>query len=215
LSSGNDGWLYRGGGMMQATGKSNYAAMQKKTGLPLVAHPEMLHQPDSAFMAAYLEWAQDGRRNAAADRDDVVTVRHIINGGENGLAECKAYLAKAKKALANYAAAPAAAFTPEPDAAADDATQVAETPPVVDAAPEPAVPDPVLMAIQTDLKAMNYNPGIPSGIWGGMTAGAVAGFINDRGAFAPAPASGDDYAAISDRLVAEIARAKGRASPGR
>jgi predicted chitinase len=33
----NDGWLYRGGGMMQATGKSTYAAMEKKTGLPLVA----------------------------------------------------------------------------------------------------------------------------------------------------------------------------------
>ena len=45
----NDGWLYRGGGMMQCTGKSNYAKMAKKTGLPLVEHPELLHQPDSAF----------------------------------------------------------------------------------------------------------------------------------------------------------------------
>jgi predicted chitinase len=35
----NDGWLYRGGGMMQCTGKSNYAAMAKRTGLPLVEHP--------------------------------------------------------------------------------------------------------------------------------------------------------------------------------
>jgi predicted chitinase len=93
----NDGWLYRGGGMMQATGKSNYAAMEKKTGLPLVAHPELLHQPDSAFTAAYLEWAQDGRCNAAADRDDVVAVRRIINGGSNGLAECRKFLGAAKR----------------------------------------------------------------------------------------------------------------------
>jgi len=68
--------------------------------------------------------------------------------------------------------------------------------------------DPVLLAVQTDLKAMNYNPGIPSGFWGGMTAGAIAGFINDRGAFAPAPASLADYSDIRPALLAAIAEAK-------
>ncbi len=112
----NDGWLYRGGGMMQATGKSNYAALGKKTGLPLVEHPELLHQPDSAFTAAYLEWAQDGRCNAAADRDDVVAVRKIINGGKNGLTECRKYLAKAKEVLADYDVEVAAVEpAPEPE----------------------------------------------------------------------------------------------------
>jgi predicted chitinase len=212
----NDGWLYRGGGMMQATGKSNYAAMEKKTGLPLVAHPELLHQPDSAFTAAYLEWIQDGRCNAAADRDDVTAVRRVINGGTNGLAECKTFLAKAKKALAGYGAAPVAALLDEPDA--EPEAEPAGAADAVDAAPAPAagtdVADPILLSVQTDLKAMNFNPGIPSGLWGGMTAGAIAGFINDRpGLPGPAPASMDDYRAIEPQLLAEIARAKSEVPP--
>ena len=50
------------------------------------------------------------------DRDDVVAVRKIINGGKNGLAECRVFLAKAKKALVNYEAAPVASILAEPDA---------------------------------------------------------------------------------------------------
>ena len=78
----NDGWLYRGGGMMQCTGKSNYAAMAEKTGMPLVEHPELLHNPDSAFKVAYLEWAQDGRCNAAADRNKVEEVGESSTAGQ-------------------------------------------------------------------------------------------------------------------------------------
>ena len=91
----NDGWLYRGGGMMQCTGKSNYAKMAKKIGLPLVEHPELLHQPDSAFEVAYLDWAQDGRANCTADaipqnfKVNIAANRKVINGGTNGLAEYK------------------------------------------------------------------------------------------------------------------------------
>lgn len=136
----NDGWLYRGGGMMQCTGKSNYAAMAKKTGLPLVEHPELLHQPDSAFKAAYLEWAQDGRCNAAADRDDVAAVRKIINGGSNGLADCRRFLAAAKKALDGYSAPKAAppshtGLSPSPLAAANTPGPGAPTP-VPDLSPQ-------------------------------------------------------------------------------
>ncbi|WP_445488569.1 hypothetical protein [Rhodopseudomonas sp. RCAM05734] len=214
----NDGWLYRGGGMMQCTGKSNYAAMAKKTGLPLVEHPEMLHQPDSAFLAAYLEWIQDGRCNAAADRDDPVAVRHVINGGENGMAACRAFLAKAKTVLADYSAAPVASLLAEPEEAPADAgaapiDDADDAAPTVPMAGDAGADDSVLLAVQADLKAMNYNPGIPSGQWGGMTAGAIAGFINDRGRFAPAPASIGDFQAIRPALLAEIARAKSEQPP--
>jgi putative chitinase len=34
-----------------------------------------------------------------ADQDDIETVTRRINGGLNGLADCKAYLAKAKQVL--------------------------------------------------------------------------------------------------------------------
>jgi hypothetical protein len=44
-----------------------------------------------------------------------------------------------------------------------------------------AIDNPDLFAVKRRLKAMNYNPGVLNGEWGGMTAGAIAGFINDRG----------------------------------
>lgn len=222
------GYIYRGGGMMQATGLKNYAALEKKTGLPLVAHPELLHNPDSAFMAAYLEWAQDGRCNAAADRGDVTTVRHIINGGENGLDRCKVFLAKALQVLADYKAdapiAPLVAAPVEPIEPADLA------PAVVDAAPAPAPPDdldhvrgvmipadavdpdavgdPDLFSVQKRLKAMNYVPGIPSGVWGGMTAGAISAFLNDRNLRIPAPTSLEMFDDIRNQIRVELSRAE-------
>jgi predicted chitinase len=157
-----DGWKYRGGGMMQATGKSNYAALARKTWMPLVEHPGLLHQPDSAFQAAYLEWSQDNRCNAAADRDDVVAVRRIINGGTNGISETRAYLAKAKAALANYdSGAPA---SPPADAAVPH-DQRGEA----------------IRSVQLALDGMGYHEvGLIDGKWGGKTAAAIAAFMNDR-----------------------------------
>lgn len=213
----NDGWLYRGSGMMQATGKINYAAMQKKTGLPLVAHPELLHVPDSAFMAAYLEWIQDGRCGAAADRDDVVTVRKVINGGKNGLTECRTYLAKAKKALADYESSPLGFVAQQQDAPADLSDDTLEDDVDEDAAPAigPVVAsgpdvkgDPELYSVQWRLKAMNFTPGLIDGDWGSGTAGAIAGFINGRDLALAAPTSLDMFNQVRSELKAEISRAE-------
>lgn len=206
----NDGWLYRGGGMMQATGKSNYAIMAKKTGLPLVAHPEMLHQPDSAFIAAYLEWAQDGRCNAAADRDDVVAVRKIINGGSNGLAECRKYLAKAKRELADYAAVPESSVPVDPalEQAAIDQDELAPAPPNVQPLDPDVVGDPVLFDVQRRLKARRYSPGVIDGRWGSGISGALSGFMNDRGKPLVLPASVAEFHGIADQVRAELAAAE-------
>lgn len=179
----NDGWLYRGGGMMQATGKSNYAAMAKKTGLPLVEHPELLHNPDSAFKAAYLEWIQDGRCNAAADRDDVVAVRKVINGGTNGIAECRTFLAKAKKALAGYSYNADAPDEPEPK---------------VEQPAPPTGPDGALiLATKKKLDALGYHEfGTLDEEWGGRTVAAIAAYRLDRGMTGPAE--------IDDELLSQL-----------
>jgi len=84
-----DGWDYRGGGMMQTTGRSNYRDMGFEN------NPEALRDPVTAFKTAVREWSKRGC-NAMADRDDVVAVRKAINGGTNGLAETREYLKKAK-----------------------------------------------------------------------------------------------------------------------
>ncbi len=204
-----DGWKYRGGGMMQTTGKNNYAVKEKETGLPLVAHPELLHQPDSAFKAAYLEWCQDGRCNAAADRDDVVAVRAIINGGDNGLAQCKAFLAKAKTVLVNYDATPAAAFVAPPAEPEEDPAPDVVAPPSAPPDEGDAVTgDPELFSVQRRLKARKYSPGLIDGLWGSGTSGALGGFINDRGGHIAVPASRDAFNGVREEIKDELGRAE-------
>jgi hypothetical protein len=110
------------------------------------------------------------------------------------------------KALADYSVAPEAAMFAEPEPEPEDPPP--EAPAEMPPADDDEV-DQVLRSVQIDLKAMNYNPGIPSGKWGGMTAGAIAGFVNDRPDLpGPAPASLDDYRAMRGPLLAEIATAK-------
>lgn len=85
----DDGWRYRGGGMMQTTGRENYRKMGYES------NPEELRDPATAFKTAVREWRNRGC-NELADKDDVVAVRKKINGGSNGLKEAKDHLAKAK-----------------------------------------------------------------------------------------------------------------------
>lgn len=85
-----DGWDYRGGGMLQTTGRAGYRAMGFE------ANPEALREPVTAFRTALREWAARGC-NAMADRDDVEAICRAINGGTNGLAEQRTWLAKAAK----------------------------------------------------------------------------------------------------------------------
>ncbi|MCJ2102476.1 peptidoglycan-binding protein [Methylobacterium sp. E-046] len=87
-----DGWRYRGGGALQTTGRTNYRAAGFE------ADPDRLRTPGPALAAALTYWA-DHDCNALADADDVEALRRRINGGTVGLAECRAYLAKAKAAL--------------------------------------------------------------------------------------------------------------------
>ena len=165
----NDGWLYRGGGMMQCTGKSNYAKMAKKTGLPLVEHPELLHQPDSAFKVAYLDWAQDGRANRIADaipqnfNVNIAANRKVINGGTIGLAAYKGYFNTAMKVLANYEAAPVASIFADPEheeqtEIEEDGDEGSEDPVDHAAACKTAIED-----VQTRLNKMNYSAGLVEG----------------------------------------------------
>lgn len=42
----DDGWRYRGQGLIQITGRDNFTRLAKLTGLPLVEHPEMVTAPE-------------------------------------------------------------------------------------------------------------------------------------------------------------------------
>lgn len=96
--TGGDGWKFRGRGLIQITGRENYRLCGSAIALDLLAHPEALEQDEPAACSAAWFWWQRGL-NALADRDDVEGITRRINGGINGLAERKAFHARALKAM--------------------------------------------------------------------------------------------------------------------
>lgn len=90
-----DGYRYRGGGILQTTGRGNYRRMGEKCSVDFEAHPELVVSAEHALKPALAEWA-DGNLNAAADRDDILTITKKINGGTNGMASRREWLAKLK-----------------------------------------------------------------------------------------------------------------------
>ncbi|MYN42749.1 glycoside hydrolase family 19 protein [Duganella sp. FT109W] len=93
-----DGQRYKGRGLIQITGRTNYAACATALGLDLLSQPELLEQPVSACRSAGWFWKTHGL-NKLADAGDQIAVTRRINGGTNGLAERLALFAVAKRVL--------------------------------------------------------------------------------------------------------------------
>lgn len=79
-----DGWRYRGRGLIQITGRGNYARAGAELGLDLIAHPEQLEQPFLAALSAAEWWHRHGC-NILADIGDMAEVTRRVNGGLTGL----------------------------------------------------------------------------------------------------------------------------------
>ncbi|MCE2975402.1 MAG: glycoside hydrolase family 19 protein [Pseudanabaena sp.] len=91
-----DGVRFKGRGLIQVTGRSNYAACGQALGVDLINNPQRLANFDLACFSA--GWYWDTRSlNDYADNDDVIQITRIINGGLNGLGDRQAYLARAKQ----------------------------------------------------------------------------------------------------------------------
>jgi putative chitinase len=96
--STGDGFKYRGRGVIQITGKQNYATTGAALKVDLVNHPEILKDPHFSLLAAGHYWLSRGL-NELADKDDVKNITLRINGGTNGLADRTANLIKCKQVL--------------------------------------------------------------------------------------------------------------------
>jgi putative chitinase len=90
-----DGFRYRGGGILQTTGRDNYRRIGRKCGVDFEMRPELIVSAEHALKPALTEWSE-GNLNAAADRDDIVAITRKINGGLNGLDSRREWLAKLK-----------------------------------------------------------------------------------------------------------------------
>lgn len=93
-----DGRLFAGRGILQLTGRANYETYANKLGLDLVDHPEIAAMPSISVMIAARYW-KDRWLNTMADADDIEGITRRVNGGLNGLADRKEWLAKAKALL--------------------------------------------------------------------------------------------------------------------
>ncbi|MDO8033884.1 glycoside hydrolase family 19 protein [Janthinobacterium sp. SUN128] len=94
-----DGVRFKGRGLLQVTGRANYAACGVALNLDLLAAPQLLEQTTAACRSAGWFWQSRGL-NRLADAGDQERVTRRINGGVNGLAERLALYAAARKVLA-------------------------------------------------------------------------------------------------------------------
>jgi putative chitinase len=97
-----DGRKYKGRGLIQVTGRANYAAcsrwMSGNENL-FLDHPEMLAD-DPLFAAKSVAWFWITRAlNPLSDRADVALVSRRINGGSNGMLDRIRYYDRARVVL--------------------------------------------------------------------------------------------------------------------
>jgi putative chitinase len=81
-----DGFRYCGRGLIQLTGKSNYAAFANSIDTPVEEIPEFLGTFEGAIQSACWFW-ETNNLNQYADSGDILTMTKKINGGTLGLAE--------------------------------------------------------------------------------------------------------------------------------
>jgi putative chitinase len=93
-----DGRLYCGRGIFQLTGRTNYANIGAALALPLEVEPELACDPLISVKIACHYWMTHGI-NQPADADNINIVTRLINGGQNGIEDRKACLARAKELL--------------------------------------------------------------------------------------------------------------------
>ena len=92
-AASGDGFRFRGRGIIQVTGRSNYAAAGAALGLKLVDDPDLLLVPANAAMSAAWFWSSRGLNALADDRtddndlEDFTEITRRINGGTVGLKE--------------------------------------------------------------------------------------------------------------------------------
>lgn len=79
-----EGWKFRGRGGLQQTGEESYLRFTRETGINVLALPDLLADPQHAFLGAAKVWTWKGL-NVFADKNDIIEITHRISGGQTGL----------------------------------------------------------------------------------------------------------------------------------
>lgn len=93
-----DGYLYRGRGLIQLTGKENYSWFAASLGISVQEATEYLETFEGAAQSACWFW-ETNNLNQWADKDDILTLTKRINGGTIGLEDRIKHYEHAKEVL--------------------------------------------------------------------------------------------------------------------
>ena len=93
-TSSGDGWTFRGGGILQLTGRYNYTQFGKTVGMSPEEATEYVRTPKGAIESACWFWTVNDI-NKYCDKNDIVGMTKRINGGTIGLADRKKHYAHA------------------------------------------------------------------------------------------------------------------------
>ena len=93
-----DGHRFRGRGLVQLTGRTNYEAYGADRGIDFTENPDLVSTPQYATDVAGWFWDKK-KLNRWADEDNVEMVTRRVNGGLNGFEDRKHYLRIAKDIL--------------------------------------------------------------------------------------------------------------------
>lgn len=83
-----EGWMYRGRGLKQLTGKDNYTRCSKALGEDFIHSPDLLLSPKWAAMSAAWFW-KENNLSKFADVGDIEGMTRKINGGLIGIDDRK------------------------------------------------------------------------------------------------------------------------------
>lgn len=98
----NNGWDFRGSGLIHLTGLGNFTACARDTGRPYVKQPELLRSNpmDAALSAAWYWWSRN--LNAIADNQRVDAITEVINPAMMHADERRAFSTEALFAFNHY-----------------------------------------------------------------------------------------------------------------
>lgn len=95
-----DGWLFRGRGLKQLTGRENYTRFGESIDITAEEAADYVSTPKGAVESACWFW-DTNKLNDIADTDDVKRMTKKINGGSIGLADRQSRYTKAMEILGN------------------------------------------------------------------------------------------------------------------
>ncbi len=98
-TNSGDGWRYCGRGLIQLTGRDNYARCGSDTGLNIEEEPDQLADDANAAVTGACWYWKENNLNALVEKDDIKAITRKINGGYHGLEDRTTFLNRAKEVL--------------------------------------------------------------------------------------------------------------------